>query len=444
MTYEERLKINKLKNMIYGNYDLNFIIKELEKYLDKENEDENIVELTLGKAYYEKKDFIKSINYLRAAYAKNKNCTYYFLGLFKNYAMLSDFKDAYKYLLQYKEVMEAKGHTISYSLFEKIYNYNLTGNFEVLDYNDTMLFISLDNIQAKQFIELYNQIITYYNMKYFDMAHKTCIKFNEYCKKNKIYLDFNPVTKLLEDILNKKYPEVKENLSEYYKKLEQAKNENNCEEIIKNLKVTSKYSLKRIELIFQSINIIVKNGYCEEAKEIVEQMSKFILNKFILELLQNNIANQEKYLKLDEEQKNVYHKSISLGHSYYEMQDYITAYDIYSWGYYITNDPIFLYYIGKMLYKIDNYEEAEKYFKEYLKNGSTKAAKAYIYLSAIEKRKPNKKKKVSLIKTYNDYSGKVSNLFGEDFELLQIYDKEQDDVVKLKLLNNEIRKRIAD
>lgn len=29
-------------------------------------------------------------------------------------------------------------------------------------------------------------------------------------------------------------------------------------------------------------------------------------------------------------------------------------------------------------------------------------------------------------------------------ELLQIYDKEQDDVVKLKLLNNETRKKIAD
>lgn len=236
MTKEERKKVNKLKNMIYGNYDLNYIIKELEKYLDKENEDENIVELTLGEAHYEKKDFIKSINYLRTAYAKNKNCTYYFFGLFKNYVMLSEFKDAYKYLLQYKEIMEDEGYTVNYSLFEKIYNYNLTGNFEALDYNDTMLFISLDNTQAKQFIKLYNQIITYYNMKYFDMAHKTCIKFNEYCKNNKIHLDFKPVTKLLEDILTKKYPEAKYNLSKYYKKLEQAKKENNCEEIVKKLK----------------------------------------------------------------------------------------------------------------------------------------------------------------------------------------------------------------
>jgi len=441
MTYEERLCLNKLKNKIYGNYNLDYTIKELEKYLDKENADENVVELTLGKAYYEKKDYIKSIRFLKMAFDKNNNCPYYYFGNFKNYAMLSDFKDAYKYLLQYNEIITAKGNPINISLFKKMYNYYLTSEFEILDYNDAMLFIPLNNIEA---MKLHNQMITYYNTRYFNEAYNACIKFNEYCKKNKIYLDFNPIAKLLENILIKERENEKENLPEYYKKLEQAKIEKNSEEIINNLKVITKYPLKRIELIFQSINLITKNDYCKEAKEFTIQIKKFVTNDFITDLLEKDIINQENYMKLNDEQKEAYNDAIEYGHSYYEQGDYENAYDIYLAGYYKTNQNIFLYYIGKMLYKTGNYDEAEKYFKEYLKDGSSKVSKAYVYLSAIEKRKPFNKKKLSLIKVYNDYSRKADNLFGEEFELLQIYDKD-DDVVKLKLLNNELmKKRISE
>ena len=98
------------------------------------------------------------------------------------------------------------------------------------------------------------------------------------------------------------------------------------------------------------------------------------------------------------------------------------------------------------MYKIGNLDGSEKYLKEYLKTGSSKVAKTYLYLSTIEKRKSYNKKKLSLIKLYNDYSRRADNLFGEEFELLHIYDKNQDDdIVKLKLLNNELmKKRISE
>lgn len=228
-------------------------------------------------------------------------------------------------------------------------------------------------------------------------------------------------------------------INSLYKKLEVAYREQNYNEMIDILKFLAKLPFRRNDFIFQCLYIIIKNNYCIEVRQIVDEMIIFKKDKLKVDLLWKAIKNQEKYFLLTDEQKEVYHNAISYGRFYYKMQDLFTAYDIYSWGYYITEQPIFLYYIGKMLYKNKNYYEAEKCLKEYVKVGDSKVDKAYLYLYAIKKRNHQ----FFNANQCSIHCLEVNKVYGKDYELEEIYFEDEDtDILKIRLQNKELlRKR---
>ena len=119
----------------------------------------------------------------------------------------------------------------------------------------------------------------------------------------------------------------------------------------------------------------------ETATELLEELSHKSVNyQPQIRYLKNKINEERAYQELGKEQKEVYVKAITKGREQYHNNNLSTAYDYYTYGKYITNHPIFDYYIGKILYKNKNKDEAYKCFKNYIENGGEKYLKALLYL----------------------------------------------------------------
>lgn len=230
------------------------------------------------------------------------------------------------------------------------------------------------------------------------------------------------------------------NLNDYYDKLGIAYEENNYQEMLDNLAIITRCSLKKIDFVYKCLYKLIKNNFHSEVKLLLDKLFVFKKDKIKFDILQNAIKNQENYQSLTTEQQGVYRTAISYGHYYYETRDLLMAYNIYEWGYYITEQPIFLYYIGKMLFKNKNYQEAEIYLRKYVKVGDSKLSKAYLYILALEKIK----RRYNEAKRYTVYVSEANKLYGEDFEIEEIYTKDDIDnidILKLKLQNRDLRKK---
>ena len=228
---------------------------------------------------------------------------------------------------------------------------------------------------------------------------------------------------------------MREDLKKYYEHLEKARLENDFIGMLAVLTIITKYTLYKTDFVFQCLYMLIKKGYYKEVEELLNHFIVLNRNQFQISLLRNAIANQENFESLEEEKKNVYYQAILEGHIYYKESDLCTAYDIYSWGYYMTNQPIFLYYIGKMLFKNRNFKDARIYFEEYLKNGDQKVSKACLYMFAILK----KKHQYSLAKKYQNYATIANKIYNNEFEMSEIYIKGSDeDILKIKLQNKHL------
>ena len=243
--------------------------------------------------------------------------------------------------------------------------------------------------------------------------------------------------------MEKREIKIMENVdSKYYKRLEEAYNNGNCKEIIECLEVITKKVYKREDLVFKSIYMIIQNGYYEEARVFLNQRIVLKKNEFKINLLKKSIVNEENFSYLNDDEKEVFYSAIELGGKSYRNFDVFTAYDYYLWGLYYTSQPIFLYYIGKMLYKNKKFDEAEKLLLEYVEVGSSKISKAYLYLSCIAKKRHN----FLLAEKYSNLCNMADEVYGEEFELLEYYnydDNEDIDILKLKIQNQDLIQKRA-
>jgi hypothetical protein len=139
-------------------------------------------------------------------------------------------------------------------------------------------------------------------------------------------------------------------------------------------------------LVIKAIGLFIQNFYLDEAQYLIDRLYFQTKQKQVKKTLLNMIEEAKVLLGYDQDKLDVYSNAISLGRKYYHNYDLYSAYDAYLWGYYATNNEIFLYYIGKMLYKIGNYEDAYYYLNEYIKRPASKASKAYLYLGKISRK----------------------------------------------------------
>ena len=135
--------------------------------------------------------------------------------------------------------------------------------------------------------------------------------------------------------------------------------------------------------IYKEIYELIKKGNKEEAKKRLEKLEITSHNEISIQMLQNYIKEQEYLSSLTEEQLDEYNKILETGHRLYKERKNQEALDVYRVGEFLYNTPIFKYYIGKMYYKMHDYNTAFQYLNEYANTGSDKMPKAYLYLYKI-------------------------------------------------------------
>ena len=101
----------------------------------------------------------------------------------------------------------------------------------------------------------------------------------------------------------------------------------------------------------------------------------------------------------------VTNKYLDLGRNALIENNFELAYDYFTAGKYLTENPLFDYYLGKTFFTCDMLEVAMNYFNDYRFTGSIKLNKCYFYLFIIATRLGYKtnKKYIQKVREINDF-----------------------------------------
>lgn len=149
----------------------------------------------------------------------------------------------------------------------------------------------------------------------------------------------------------------------------------------------------------------IKNKEFFYAEQLLKEIDLNEYKEFLFEIKYlNNFLNETRYydaIKGTNHFKDV-RTFLKGGKDSSYFDDLYNEYNYYTAGIYVTNEPIFYYLTGKLLFGIDEYkEEAVDYFKKYIElEGASKLYKAYEYLAKYYNyTNPDKSKKY--YKRYN-------------------------------------------
>lgn len=205
-------------------------------------------------------------------------------------------------------------------------------------------------------------------------------------------------------------------------------------EIYELLKVNINRVDQNNNTVLKSINALIDNGYIEDAKELVDSLYLRKSKRIIMKIFKNKINDKRRINDYEDEVYKVYFEAREIGREYYRSGFLEEAYYTYEWGYYVTGNPVFLYYIGKILYKLGSYKLSEEYLKNYLRHCGEKTSKAYLYLGCIARIK----NRISEAVTYIDISNEINNLENPNFYVDGFYDPEDENVDSVKMYNQFI------
>lgn len=431
MTRKEIIRVTKLRNLIYrSDVDIDYVIKELIGMLKKEEETEVVVENSLGSAYYENKEFLKSIYYYKEALEKKPENLPSFLGLFKNYVQQNDFKKGLYYLQIYKEYCLKENKVVDVRVLEIILQNLISDTFHYVPMTNCYFDKDLKEDVA---YPLYQNLLIQYNRQNYEECLVIIKKLE---KENKrVKCDFSIVRVIMEEILKK---DKKQSLENAYYVLEKALDEKDYLKILSSLELICKHPLRKRTLVFHSLYLLAKQNYQEQVTQILSSFQLVLKEeeKYI-KIIQNTMKNQEAYNTLTKEQYILYLQAMHYGKMECLIGHFDNAYEIFKYAYNETQLPIFLYYVGKMLYKTQNYKEASKYLLEYVKCGDNKISKAYLYLSGIAYKENNQKKSVQ----YANLGNSISKLYLEDVIIEADCFSEEEDILKLKIQTKEMSER---
>ncbi len=197
--------------------------------------------------------------------------------------------------------------------------------------------------------------------------------------------------------------------------------------------LVSNYPLIKRDLFFACLYLLIQNGYVEEAEEILGKVKLIKKDEqTILQVVRNAIRNKTSYGNMSMQKKEDYEYALHYGKMYLQNMDFTNAYVWFEKGFDRTKQPVFLYYLGKTLYKMKKYKRAKPYFLQYVQMGDEKLSKTYLYLREIEYYAKNFKKMF----IYADELRIVNKLYEEDFTIIERYngkDLENEDIDIRKL-----------
>lgn len=413
----------------YEQYKLDYFIDEYKKL---DNDETPFIYIALAKHYLSIENIKLANENIKKAEEINPNLASI---LYLNYRInlkLKNFENAYNYLKMYEEKIKEKANidlSIYYYLFNIILNQGINVTINNKEYinsikiTDSNLKIMLENLKENIVKEKYR------------IAKEEINKINNYCLNKNIFINLDELSLLIDEILLKK-----------------VQNKENIDDIICQIK-----SLIDDDILNQAKDKL------DNIKHIFDYKSR----KIQISLLKRYLKEKEEIQRLKESKLyDVYEEYINLGKLNFYYNDYYTAYQYFTAGYYLTEINEFKFYIARCLLFMGKNEEAINLFIEYNKEGYSKLLRSYRFLinnrhlSSKDRKKIKKEyyllmailepeKKIN--KDYNDKDIKENFFFEDNITddintILNKFD-EYSDIDKLKFIKYLYQKsyqKIAD
>ncbi len=381
--------------------------KYLFKYMSVEDETEISAEILLAKLFYEEGKYDLARDLLLTAESKDNSSKTIYYYLFKIYVKQNKFDSAYDELLIYRIMNAIDTIKMDLSIYEL-----LTYILKISDINPLVLenkndikntsLITTVKISNNELKKIYDDLINSINNANYELALIISDKCIEIAEKNKILIDFKIISDLLSKIAAKREKILATNKQNILNKLYQEEKNKQFdlleEDLIKYLDILDVTTIMKLTMI------LIKNNYRKYSKQLLDAIiikSKNMNNQEI-EFIKKSINNDE---TLIEQEIDCY----NLGKKHLEESNFPEAIKVFESGFYLNNNPIFLYYLGKTLYKENLYAQSQNLFLHYLEHGTLKSDKAYLYLSAIMLKMHKIKKHEKYVNQSNFVSKMLSN-----------------------------------
>ena len=402
MDYKYIKKIIFDKNI--GEEKLEKVERILQSNIKYEKGSNNKMEIYLGKLYYIKQEYNNAKEMFKKALKKNKNTQSAYIGLYKISVVEKDWEEAYKYLNSYKKINLEKNKYINTDLVESILNKIFYKNNDLKEINtDFYMTIQIKNQRLKS---KYKELVNLYILGDYDKCYNTIEECEKIVNEENIHIEFTTLKELLKEIIKiSKQEENKKRKSlidKYIKEQNYMKAANIFETYLEQKQN------KRIKIPYMMFSKLIELDQIEKVELLLTKIDISKSDKKVFYILKNKLKNKKEYNLLNDKQKKIYQDAIEYGREYYQIGDLQTAYDIYCWGSYVTQQPIFLYYIGKMLYKAGNLDESMFFFNKYIDIGDDKLSKSYHYLANIyrcQNRRNKSAKCVYIMEELNIFMG---------------------------------------
>lgn len=346
------------------------LIKEAEKYIADGNE------------------FYAERYYLKALRASNGISLEVPCKCFKELFQISIHKKSYgsasTYLEQYIKSLNMLNIPNDTSILTAIFNKVSLGKTTKIDNIEYYMEYKIEDKQLKDFFLI---LIRLCNKDNYEKALNIIdSRMEEYSKKYP-QIDFSILRILFNELLEIKYVKVK-SLSNYYMEvLKLAIANHDGEKVINTVNVIIKNPYIEESVIYNVLYTLIKNNYYHIVASLLDSITITDQNKDMVTALKNAIVNQEFYLNMSDDMRSDYQETIALGKQYFRDGEYDKSLESYAQGRKMTKGNIFDYYLGKIMFHLGRFDEAEHYFNNYIKNGSDKLSKTYRYLAVIAEKK---------------------------------------------------------
>ena len=292
-----------------------------------------------------------------------------------------NYRDAYLDLFKYKELLPNIDISLPITMLEQIMDIENNPNLYLkTDYTikktDTLLGFQFNRVS---YLSRYHKIIDLFNAReYTKMIHE--LKKLRMATKNEPHLIETESLLDLAKVLERKQEEVKDKREEETKEEPLTpKQEEILNEKIKRIKELP----EETKLVL--IKYTMKSDY-KIAKELLKELEEStpILYDVEVAYLKNCIREKELEENLPEVRKEAYNNALEKGIGHLHYEDYETAYDYFLYGKYVTNHPIFDYYIGYCFFKTYHDEEAYQILSSYKEHGGEKLLETLTLLKSLD------------------------------------------------------------
>lgn len=289
--------------------------------------------------------------------------------------------DAYLDLFKYKELLPEADISLPITMLEQIIDIE----------NNPDLYLKTDYTVPKtdklfgfrfktiSYLSKYHKVIDFFNTREYTKMIKELQRLKIITKEEPYIIETQSLLELAK-VLERKIEDLKDQREEV--KPEELLTPTQ-EEVLKEKKKRIKELPEETKLVL--IHYTMKSDY-KIAKELLKELEEStpILYDVEVMYLEKCIREKELAENLPEESKEAYNKALVQGVNHLHYEDYETAYDYFLYGKYVTNHPIFDYYIGYCFFKTYRDEEAYQILSNYRECGGEKLLETLTLLKNLD------------------------------------------------------------